>query len=352
LVPFGRQGRGALSSFNDSMTQPARLKKAAFATYLSLKPRWSPGADQLAVTVSDPGAGNVPLARLIGDVVGVPVALGVALGRTLRPNRKPVLQAVDRHGRIVAFAKLGWNGHTRALVDAEADALMGLAGRSLSFAIPQVLYHGAWRERSVLVVSAGPTSLLRRSRLNEVPPARAERDVAASGWWSHGQLASSAYVNGLRSRIGGAGVTPASASRLEASLDRLVARDGDERFTFGAWHGDWAPWNMIRSADGLFVMDWERYGGPVPVGFDRLHFGFQLAHQVDGRSVSEAGARAIGLLRASARPLGLDADRAPGLLSMYLMERVLRVEEGSAAGMAIKDSLVPAVLEFVERADP
>ena len=350
LVPSGAPARGALSIYTDSMTQPARFKKAALGRYLSLGPGWAPGADRVLVRAPGPQSDDDTLERFIEGVVGTPVDLGVAIGPALRPNRKPVLQVVDRRGRIVAFAKIGWNDHTRALIAAEAAALTHLAGCSLSFAIPRLIHHGTWQERGVLIVSPGPTSVIRRSHRNQPPPLRAELDVARSGHGDERPLASSPYMTDLVARIKAPLVTRSTADGLLAAAERLMARDGDRATPFGAWHGDWAPWNMIRSRQGLFVMDWERYGGPVPVGFDHLHLRFQLVHQVGKRPVTEAGERAIEALGAAAGSLGLDPSGASTLFALYLIERALRVEVGSSAGMATTDTLVPAVLRFLEGA--
>jgi hypothetical protein len=45
---------------------------------------------------------------------------------------------------------------------------------------------------------------------------------------------------------------------------------------FGAWHGDFGPWNAAWGTDALEVWDWERFDPDVPVGLDAAHWRTQL----------------------------------------------------------------------------
>lgn len=72
---------------------------------------------------------------------------------------------------------------------------------------------------------------------------------------------------------------------------------------FGAWHGDWTPWNMASTGQGLLVWDWERFTRDVPVGFDALHYWLQT-EVVPARG--EPRAAAAGCI-----------DRAPELLAPF-----------------------------------
>jgi hypothetical protein len=72
---------------------------------------------------------------------------------------------------------------------------------------------------------------------------------------------------------------------------------------FGAWHGDWTPWNMASTGQGLLVWDWERFTRDVPVGFDALHYWLQT-EVVPARG--EPMAAAAGCV-----------DRAPELLAPF-----------------------------------
>jgi len=351
LVPSARSGHRALRSFNDSMSQVARLKKAAYGLLLGVGagrlPSRLAGVESVGFTPGSAGGSDTIVDRIAG-AVGRPVMVGVACGRELRPNRKPVLQVVDGRGEMVAFAKVGWNALTRSLVDAEAQALLSLARLdSRSFRVPSVIYHGDWEGRSLLVVSAGPAPLIRRCRRNAFAPVSVELEIAGSGWRAREELGASRYLAELRSRMTTPGLDPDTIDRATTQIDLMTEGTGSSSIDFGAWHGDFAPWNMTRAHGDLFVMDWERYAGPVPIGFDHLHPRFQLLRGA-GRSVGSAASEAMASLRSVASRSGIAPGLAPLIMRLYLMEPLIRDQMGRAAGMATAGSVSSGILGFLE----
>lgn len=351
LVPSSRHGGRALWTFNDSMSQPARLRKAGLGAALDLGLGRALRLDR--VRMFDAGDEGPSIQEHLASIVGHTVSVGAYLGNDLRPNRKPVLQVLDPHGRIVAFAKVGWNGHTAALVDNEAEALKRVRGyRPSSFRVPAVLGHGRWRGRTVLVVEADRLPLRRHGRRNAAPDVAAEVEVARSGPPTESALADSAYRHALSRRLAAAGMEADVRRRLETILESFATAAGDRPIPFGSWHGDWTPWNMARSRAGLLVFDWERYGDGVPLGYDRLHLRFQLRHQVRGGSVAEAIHEATRALISVAPRFSLPPALAPWCARLYLVEMALRSAEGQAAGMRINDAFVPSVLAHLEQVVP
>jgi hypothetical protein len=346
-----RVAGGTLRTFNDSMSQLARIRKAMLGAVIRL------GLDGLirldGVVVGSSVPDDEPtLLEYLGSALGHPVEVGVALGRELRPNMKPVLQVLTPRGELVAFAKVGWNELTNGLIDNEVSSIGGLhATRPRAFDLPDLLHAGTWAGRGILLVSPGPRPLIRRCALNAPPPVAVEEEVSGSAWSSVEPMGTSRYVGGLRGRLTAsqAGRDDPSADPI-AALDAVVERWGDREMPFGAWHGDWAPWNMSRSKGRVFVWDWERYGGPVPVGFDHLHFRFQVDYQVGDRSVEAAANDADGSLRASVLPSVVRSGEGLGPeAQLYLIERIARVQEGRAAGVAVRSDLAPAALELLGR---
>ena len=63
------------------------------------------------------------------------------------------------------------------------------------------------------------------------------------------------------------------ARRIDAVMDRMVGK----RVMYGAYHGDFTPWNMFVEGGELFVFDWEYAGRWYPMGLDRYHFWMQTA---------------------------------------------------------------------------
>ncbi len=57
---------------------------------------------------------------------------------------------------------------------------------------------------------------------------------------------------------------------LAAALGRFHAADGSEAGGMG--HGDVAPWNLLRTAGGWSLIDWEDAGDGYPPFYDLFHF--------------------------------------------------------------------------------
>ena len=114
-------------------------------------PRWSPPW--------------ISLARCCRDILGVPsVEVAVSIGRQLRPNLKPVLQIMTPEGAVLAYAKLGWNPLTRALVENEAAALRAWSQASpRSLSVPELLFEGIWNGMAITVMSPFPNRYWGRS---------------------------------------------------------------------------------------------------------------------------------------------------------------------------------------------
>jgi hypothetical protein len=63
------------------------------------------------------------------------------------------------------------------------------------------------------------------------------------------------------------------AQRIDAVMERMAGK----RVMYGAYHGDFTPWNMFVEGGELFVFDWEYAGWTYPMGLDRYHFWMQSA---------------------------------------------------------------------------
>jgi hypothetical protein len=103
------------------------------------------------------------------------------------------------------------------------------------------------------------------------------------------------------------------------------ARQG-ETGPVGPIHGDFAPWNLLRSSGGWALVDWESADEEGPPFHDLCHYMVQ-AHTLLGRPSREAllrgfreGVGWVGdALRAYADAAGLDATRAEPQLRAYLV---------------------------------
>lgn len=205
------------------------------------------------------------------ELLGTQVIVGLHVG-TARVNRKPVLHTVDTHGRTLAFVKVGHSESARALVRGEANTLSELAAHSFSaLQVPTVIALSAWRDLELLVLSPLSGHAVRPA-IGNVPYA-AMRELAAVHGLTSASLADGAFLTQLleipRS------LRAEHADRYAAAVQAI--RDTGATVEFGAWHGDWQPFNMARAGrDRVAVWDWERFATGKPVGFDPLHYLLQV----------------------------------------------------------------------------
>jgi Phosphotransferase enzyme family len=281
----------------------------------------------LLPTSSDPvaartgtGGADATIETVLSELLGEPVVVNLGLGNR-RANQKPVLHALSPDGRSLAFVKVGDNHITRPLVQAEAAALEHLAGLGLSrIRVPRVLHRMSWRGLELLVLSPVHTTPRRRAGARRLPFA-AFVELATAGGVEESSLATSAYWKLLDATA--EQVVGESAERLREALDIVAARHGDDVLSFGAWHGDWTPWNMSWERSGVAVWDWERFATGVPIGFDALHYQLRLNM---ARSGATDGA-ALDLVRHAPELLhhsGVPPWAFPATTTLYLLELCLR----------------------------
>jgi phosphotransferase family enzyme len=268
-----------------------------------------------------------------------------------RANRKPVLQLLSPRGEILGFAKVGVTDLTGGLVRAEAAALRRLAAAPLArVAVPRLLHHGQWRGHEVLV-QAPLSGSGRPGRQAGLTSAMAE--VAAVAGLTTQTLGGSGYGRGLRARLE-ACLPSEPARELLQVLASLETRAAGTSLVFGAWHGDWTPWNMTFSAGRALVWDWERFAAGVPVGYDALHYQVQAA--VAGNPAGAQAAAEVALFTApmTLAPLGVGRGVAGLVAALYLIEIAARYlqDQAAEAGARLGDVqswLLPPLASYAGR---
>jgi hypothetical protein len=136
---------------------------------------------------------------------------------------------------------------------------------------------------------------------------------------------------------------PAARSALERLAADAERSHGTARLDFGFWHGDLVPWNMARLDDRLFAWDWESSGADAPLGFDAVHYHFQVAFVGRAMPLGEAVALAARSARPSLRELGVPAASCALVSTLHLVELFLRHEEARSASDAVDERFYPAV---------
>lgn len=280
------------------------------------------------------------------DVVALELWVSMYLGPP-RANRKPVLELLTATGQSAGFAKIGINHLTRDLIRGERATLLKLSRARLGeVTVPEVLHYGEWHDLDVLVLSALPV-WQRNQRIDTERLATAMDEVASVGGREQHSLVAAPYLKQLRERLATAAASAPRLALLNA-LATLEERAGAEILTYGAWHGDWTPWNMASTDNGLLVWDWERFARGVPLGFDALHYWLQsevsLKHRDPLRAATACPGRADQLLV----PFRVGARQARLIAILYLIELATRylVDEQAKAGARRGEPgtwLIPAI---------
>lgn len=319
LLPAGRPGvaAAALRRYSHDLTAKQRIARAAGAAVARTGLPGRTLRDRITVRGGGPSVED-----RLGEILGRDVVVVIGLGPAARANRKPILHALTPRGRAAAFVKVGDNAATRALIADEAAALEHLADRPLpGVEVPRVLHHGEWNGMTLLVLSPLPTSA-RGRRPREEAPVAAMRALAGVDGLARERLAGSAFWEAVRGTPAALG-DPARADRLGAVIKEIEARHGALDLEFGAWHGDWTPWNMAWHRGVLRLWDWERFERRVPLGFDLVHYRLQERTRRPGPSPY---ARRPGDAPAVLAPLGLSAAAAEATLDLYLLALCCRYQ--------------------------
>jgi hypothetical protein len=313
LVPLSPPGgaAAALRAYGGRLSSRDRLAYGALAAALGVT---SSRALRPAYSAPEASAG---IDEHLGTMLGTTVAAAVHL-TPARANRKPIVQALAAGERYpVGFAKIGADQLTDALVRTETAALRRIAAARLdTVVVPEVAGDLPWQGHSTLVMRPLPTwSGGRPPTPQELATASAE--VRSLGDTGSVTLRDSAFWSRLCADADA--VAPADArDRLRATVDRVDRAFGDREITVGGAHGDWSPWNMWRTRDGLLVWDWERFTLDSPAGTDLVHYRLQQ-RLVAGAAPPDAARDAVnatqdeltGVLHLLTLAVRYDKDRAP-----------------------------------------
>jgi hypothetical protein len=354
LMPIDsrRAAAGSVHHIGNPLKRRVRVAESALSLSFQLGVGQRVLNQQLHVCVPEELAEQPTLIDRARSLMGDDdLTAAVILGRD-RPNRKPVLKLLRRDGEPVAFAKVGWNDVSRALVRHEAAVLAGLADDPpRSFRVPSIIAFDRQDEIDLLLVTPMPQASGLRGGPPSSAPMRATREVAATPGITWHTLTSSPYWASVRARVleAVADRTNPIGADQEALVEILESTYGARDVVFGAWHGDWTPWNMTSVDDTLFVWDWERADDPVPVGLDLVHFDFDVRVKIEGRSPGRAAHASILEDGPRLESLGLPSGMAHLLAGAHLLEMTLRFQQARTQGVDVTDTIYGPALRAMLR---
>ena len=360
LVPLGsRQAAAtALARNHDATSTKARLGRAALGTGLKVG-LTQRVADRVEVFV-DPSLSPAErpehvLTEHLRVMFGrSDLEMAVILG-VPRLNRKPVLQVLAADGSVVGYVKAAWNDLTAALVRNETRVLSHLAATGpTTFTPPAFVAAGQWGDLELIAASALPNAARPDQAQVFDPPMPVIAEIAGLWGRSAAKLADSPYWAGLRERQH----AQSGSDLLDRAIDWVEGRIGSTEIAFGAWHGDFTPWNMARLGGGsrgpgeagrTYVWDWER-AAPAPAGLDLLHFVFQSVCRFEGKTPADAVESSSDRVAALLPVLDVEPGTLGALWLLYRLELLLRYDEARMAGVLARQSKIhEGLLEMFDR---
>ena len=245
--------------------------------------------------------GSSLLPREVWEAAGplVPARGGLSVARANHPGRFLAL-VFDQEGTPVAFVKVARDSAGSQALVAERDALQRFGSLvSAPLFAPQVLSHSEGQ----LVVE--PVEWRARSR-----PWRLPEDVAFA-------------------------------------LGAFFRRSSDGEGRTGASHGDFAPWNLLQTARGWELVDWEDGRTGIPPYFDLFHYLVQSNSELrrptkaailDGLRLRGWVGRVIGAYAAGAET---EARESRHFLREYLRDSARKLDlEAPPRGARVRSKLL------------
>ena len=294
-----------------------------------------------SLSLKSDSATSCPLRDLMSDVLGrndYKFAMRLSLDR---PNPKAVVVAISDAGEALCFAKFGTEALTNDLVAHESAILEQFADTDMPLIVPAPLYSGTWAGTHNVLITAplkleslnGDTSIVHK----------AADAFACQNLVTNSALNNSDYWCQIGERIRELDPDGNSNQNLLATANKIEQVWGDHQFDFGASHGDWTRANVGMVDGRLAAFDWERCTKLAPRGIDIAHFAISenLFRPFSKTLDVNRAKQDIGQYFKSA---GLQADNAESLITLALLEMVIRFKSAQNVGLRSKDSKFDSAL--------
>lgn len=272
LLENARVFRSCLNLYA-AQTVKARVAKRALKVLSSLGLK-GPGLPRIRVEEKDSHDGVLQTLREVFGQKDLVFAVSLNMPG---PYRKPVLQVMTSSGKVLGYAKVGWNAITKKLVQNETLALRQLSQQGLKgIVFPEILYVGQSSERFVMVTKplGRPKARLNKrafeSKLLQTLTEIANQDHVV------GRFADSIFWSTIKSRADRLQGYISCYERmvLERVLRVLEEHLADVNLPWTWRLGDVTPWNawIDEKGERLFVTDLENATAYWLSGWDFFHF--------------------------------------------------------------------------------
>jgi hypothetical protein len=264
------------------------------------------------------------------------------------PYRKPVLHVFSQTGKPLGFIKVGWNTWTKEGVRQEKAALNAHGALPRGFGVPNLLTLSDWHGLNLLVTAPLPERVTRIGASAGMPDASVLREINGLSEVAARPLAESVWWLKVRARIRDV-VDRAARQALTQAAEQINTAYGRATLDFGFCHGDFTPWNLGQASGRLYVWDWESSVPDAPVGFDAVHYLFQVGFVGRQLPLEQAAVAAARSAPPVLLELGVPA-RYCGLVTvLHLVELFLRHEAARASAGAPDERFYPSIGKVLER---
>ena len=257
------------------------------------------------------------LDKRLASVLGGKVSLSIALGSGAE-RRRVVIQATRPDGTVAAYVKAGTGEVAIDALRHEESVLQSLRGATFASAlVPEVLGAFDFGEARVLIQSAPP---------NECSVSTGSLSSLHAGFLAdlhhHSRTLplELSIPHRMAEDLGSAGY-PYYAHQVDWATRELssagIAVPG------GLAHADFAPWNLLRTGNRLFVFDWEFARDGIPPAYDLFHFAIASAVELHGHQpgrIFDDIAQKPPVVGNYLQTIGLERELSRPLLIWYLCD--------------------------------
>ncbi|MCW1300578.1 MAG: hypothetical protein OH363_04750 [Candidatus Parvarchaeota archaeon] len=223
-----------------------------------------------------------------------PLLVALSLGRD-SPFRKVTALLFDLKGKPVALAKVGATKEAHSLIKNETNALSFMAQNQMEEYSPRLLGFGqtgalVWMLQEPLLEGRPSSIKLGYAQLKFLGAMANKTFCSAKDREEQLQFFRS-FCRLLKQNVSPSNSDFATNRTLFDSMVgnayAAIEQQKWEDWNFAAAHGDFAPWNLRVSGKRLVVLDWEYFLPCMPVGWDLLHYIFQVERLVKRRSIMD-----------------------------------------------------------------